>query len=115
MDEADLQAICEQRDFVRLLTIAPETAPSGAIRRLRRSGVVVFAGHSAATHDHMREAESQGLCGATHLFNAMSPNKRSRSGGGRQHAGLGRVDGRHHCRRRSRAPGQLKAGGPHDG
>lgn len=55
-----------------LLTVAPERLPQGALARLARAGVIVFAGHSAASADRIACAERQGLRGATHLFNAMS-------------------------------------------
>jgi N-acetylglucosamine-6-phosphate deacetylase len=55
-----------------LLTVAPECLPAGALARLTASGVVVFAGHSAASADRIAAAEADGLRGATHLFNAMT-------------------------------------------
>lgn len=55
-----------------LLTLAPERLPPGALKRLSAAGLVVFAGHTAATADKIAQAERQGLRGATHLFNAMS-------------------------------------------
>jgi len=62
---ADMPGVC-------LLTLAPEEAAPGMIKRLCDAGVVVFAGHSAATSDEMDWARAEGLSGATHLFNAMS-------------------------------------------
>lgn len=56
-----------------LLTIAPETVSGEAIKQLRDAGVVVFAGHSAASYDETRAALKAGVTGFTHLFNAMSP------------------------------------------
>ena len=55
-----------------LVTLAPELQPPGTVRRLVEAGVVVFAGHSAATGSEMTAAIDEGLSGATHLFNAMS-------------------------------------------
>lgn len=57
---------------VRLVTIAPEMAPPGAIRRLANGGVIVAAGHSTAGYDEARAALGEGLSGFTHLFNAMT-------------------------------------------
>ncbi len=56
-----------------LLTLAPECTAAGQIRRLSDAGVTVFAGHSAASHAEMQSAIREGLRGATHLWNAMSP------------------------------------------
>ncbi len=57
------------RSFV---TLAPELAPPGAIRRLVDAGLRVAAGHSEATGAQMAAAADDGLTGVTHLFNAMS-------------------------------------------
>ncbi len=57
------------RSFV---TLAPELAPAGAIRRLVGAGLGVAAGHSEATGAEMAAAADDGLTGVTHLFNAMS-------------------------------------------
>jgi N-acetylglucosamine-6-phosphate deacetylase len=56
----------------RLVTIAPELAPPGAIARLRAAGVIVCAGHSMASYEQTMAALDEGLDGFTHLFNAMS-------------------------------------------
>jgi len=57
----------------RLVTLAPECVPPGAIRALRAAGVIVAAGHSMADYTATRRALDEGLCGFTHLFNAMTP------------------------------------------
>ena len=57
---------------IRLITLAPECARKGTIQRLTDGGSIVFAGHSAANYADMVNAASEGLRGATHLFNAMS-------------------------------------------
>jgi N-acetylglucosamine-6-phosphate deacetylase len=57
---------------VRLVTLAPELAPEGAIRALTDRGVIVAAGHSLADYDQTRAALDQGVSGFTHLFNAMT-------------------------------------------
>ena len=56
-----------------LLTVAPETMSVEMIKQLCDAGVIVFAGHSAASFDEARAALKAGLTGFTHLFNAMSP------------------------------------------
>jgi N-acetylglucosamine-6-phosphate deacetylase len=55
-----------------LITLAPETAPPGAIAELVRRGAVVFAGHTEASYEQIIAAEAEGLRGFTHIFNAMS-------------------------------------------
>ncbi|MED5546672.1 MAG: N-acetylglucosamine-6-phosphate deacetylase [Pseudomonadota bacterium] len=56
----------------RIVTLAPELAPVGAVRRLAEAGVLVCAGHSLATYEDARNALDEGLAGFTHLFNAMT-------------------------------------------
>jgi N-acetylglucosamine-6-phosphate deacetylase len=55
-----------------VVTLAPETVPAEAIRRLADAGVIVCAGHSNATAARIDEALENGIRGFTHLFNAMS-------------------------------------------
>jgi len=56
-----------------LVTLAPEQVPMDAIARLAAAGVVVAAGHTAASYEVVMEARRHGLSGFTHLFNAMPP------------------------------------------
>jgi len=57
---------------VRLLTLAPELAGAReCIRWLRVHGVVVGAGHSAASYEEAQAGITAGLGYGTHLFNAM--------------------------------------------
>jgi N-acetylglucosamine-6-phosphate deacetylase len=56
----------------RIVTLAPELAPSGTVRALAEAGVLVCAGHSLASYDQTRDALAEGLAGFTHLFNAMT-------------------------------------------
>ncbi|GAB3831824.1 N-acetylglucosamine-6-phosphate deacetylase [Hymenobacter jeollabukensis] len=58
--------------LLRLVTMAPEVATTAAVARLRAAGVVLSAGHSAATFSEARRGFRQGFAAATHLFNAMS-------------------------------------------
>ncbi|MFN3615179.1 MAG: amidohydrolase family protein, partial [Rubrimonas sp.] len=55
-----------------LLTVAPEAQPPDLLARLSAAGVILFAGHTAATWEQMAAAVGLGLRGVTHLFNAMS-------------------------------------------
>jgi N-acetylglucosamine-6-phosphate deacetylase len=57
---------------VRLVTVAPELPGAPAlIRTLAARGVVVSAGHSAATVAEAQEGFAAGITYGTHLFNAM--------------------------------------------
>jgi len=56
-----------------ILTLAPETLPSGTVRRLIEQGLKVCAGHTAGTYEELGAALDEGLSGFTHLFNAMTP------------------------------------------
>lgn len=59
---------------VALVTIAPELDNAhGVIGELTRRGIVVAAGHSAATAEETRAAIAAGVSTVTHLFNAMAP------------------------------------------
>lgn len=72
LDDAILDRLTRPTKGVRLVTIAPELAPTGAIRRLVDAGVIVAAGHSMAGYDETRSALDEGLSAFTHLFNAMT-------------------------------------------
>ncbi|MFT3977574.1 MAG: N-acetylglucosamine-6-phosphate deacetylase [Sphingomonas bacterium] len=72
IDETVLARLSRPTRGIRLVTLAPELAPPGAIRRLRQAGVLVAAGHSMADYDQTRAALAEGLSGFTHLFNAMT-------------------------------------------
>jgi N-acetylglucosamine-6-phosphate deacetylase len=75
-DEADL-ALLEQvgrRASGRLLlTVAPETVGDDDLRRLADAGVILSAGHSAASFERTVQAIQAGITGFTHLYNAMPP------------------------------------------
>ena len=58
---------------VTLLTLAPERVPLETIRALVERGVIVAAGHTAATYEEARAGLDAGIRGFTHLYNAMSP------------------------------------------
>lgn len=59
---------------VRMLTVAPEVEGAGEVMALARDrGVVVSAGHSAASFEVAYAAFDGPVAGVTHLFNAMSP------------------------------------------
>lgn len=56
-------------DFIKVITLAPELDKDRVlIEYLQEKGIIVSAGHSEATPEHM-----QGIHNVTHLFNAMPP------------------------------------------
>lgn len=73
LDDAAMALLTRPGRGKRLVTLAPECAPPGAIRALRQAGVIVAAGHSMADYATTRRALDEGLDGFTHLFNAMTP------------------------------------------
>jgi N-acetylglucosamine-6-phosphate deacetylase len=72
LDVAAQRLLVSSRHGRVLVTLAPELAPPGAVRALVDRGVVVAAGHTAATYDDVQAAFAEGLNGFTHLFNAMT-------------------------------------------
>ncbi|NML08472.1 N-acetylglucosamine-6-phosphate deacetylase [Sphingomonas sp. G-3-2-10] len=72
LDPAAIELFSRPRPGIRMITLAPELAPPGAIRALADAGVIVAAGHSMADYDQTRAALAEGLHGFTHLFNAMT-------------------------------------------
>jgi N-acetylglucosamine-6-phosphate deacetylase len=59
---------------IRMATIAPELPGAlDVVRALVANGVVVSAGHSAATYDQAMAGFDAGIRAVTHLFNAMAP------------------------------------------
>jgi len=72
-DADDLLALTAQRRGVVMLTLAPEQVEPSVIARLAHAGVRVVAGHTAADYATARAALDAGVCGFTHLYNAMSP------------------------------------------
>ncbi len=58
---------------VRMITLAPEQPGAEAvIAAARARGVMVVAGHTAATYDECEAAIRQGVSQATHTYNAMT-------------------------------------------
>ncbi len=72
IDDSVLARLTRPTRGIRLVTLAPELAPPGTIRRMRAAGVLVAAGHSLADYAQTRAALDEGLSGFTHLFNAMT-------------------------------------------
>ncbi len=72
-EPADIEALMSLGVGRTLVTLAPETAPDGMIRKLADAGIRVAAGHTAANYEQIMRALKEGLTGFTHLFNAMTP------------------------------------------
>jgi N-acetylglucosamine-6-phosphate deacetylase len=69
----DISMLTAPRNFVLLVTLAPEVVPPGFIAKLVAAGVRVSLGHSMASYQQTHAAMAEGLRGFTHLFNAMQP------------------------------------------
>jgi N-acetylglucosamine-6-phosphate deacetylase len=72
LDDAAITLLTSLKHGKTLITLAPETAPAGAIAKLVARGAIVFAGHSDASFEQIEAAKHDGLTGFTHIFNAMS-------------------------------------------
>lgn len=72
-DAAEIALAASLDNGVTLLTLAPERVPLESIRTLVERGVVVAAGHTAASYEEARAGLEAGIRGFTHLYNAMSP------------------------------------------
>jgi N-acetylglucosamine-6-phosphate deacetylase len=56
-----------------LVTLAPEEVEDAFLDAMAAAGVVMSAGHTAASAERVAESLSHGLRGFTHLYNAMPP------------------------------------------
>lgn len=72
-DDSMIDLICENKDLVTKVTLAPEHNDPEHIERLNKAGVVVAIGHTNATYKEARKGFEAGISFATHLFNAMTP------------------------------------------
>lgn len=72
IDQSAVELLASLSNGVTLVTLAPELDPPGIIGELVARGVIVAAGHTAATYEQAREALDEGVTGFTHLFNAMT-------------------------------------------
>lgn len=73
IEDEDLRIMTSLGAGKTLVTLAPEIVPMQSISRLAKAGVIVSAGHTAASYELIQEARRHGLRGFTHLFNAMPP------------------------------------------
>src|SRR4051794_27550551 len=72
IDESAVELLASLSNGVTLVTLAPELDPPGVIGELVARGVVLAAGHTAASYEQARQALDDGVTGFTHLFNAMT-------------------------------------------
>jgi len=72
-DAREIELAGSLRHGKTLLTVAPESIGADVVRALTARGVIVAAGHTAATYAEIHAALAAGLRGFTHLYNAMTP------------------------------------------
>jgi len=69
------QLMKEGEGVFTMMTLAPETCNPKIISMLREAGVIISAGHSAASYETAKQSFVKGITTATHLHNAMSAFK----------------------------------------
>ncbi|TLY53136.1 MAG: N-acetylglucosamine-6-phosphate deacetylase [Gammaproteobacteria bacterium] len=72
-DRTEIELACSLRNGKTLITLAPERLPLDTVREFVARGAIVAAGHTAANYAQTRVALDAGVCGFTHLYNAMTP------------------------------------------
>lgn len=72
---------CANSDAIAKITLAPERNKPEHIRRLVEAGILVSAGHTAASYDQAMAGFDNGMRFATHLYNAMTPTLNGREPG----------------------------------
>jgi N-acetylglucosamine-6-phosphate deacetylase len=75
MDNVTLDVLerLRRRGVPVMLTLAPEVVSTCMVRRIAELGVVISAGHSAASAEATRAGIDAGIACFTHLYNAMPP------------------------------------------
>jgi N-acetylglucosamine-6-phosphate deacetylase len=73
MEDVDMRIMTSLGSGRTVVTLAPEMVAPARIAELTEAGIIVSAGHTAATYETLQEASRHGLRGFTHLFNAMPP------------------------------------------
>jgi N-acetylglucosamine-6-phosphate deacetylase len=71
--QLDIQAMTMANPGKVMITLAPEVVGNEVIQKLKAQGIIVSAGHTAATYEQIKSALTAGVTGFTHLFNAMTP------------------------------------------
>ncbi|UXI68968.1 N-acetylglucosamine-6-phosphate deacetylase [Tahibacter amnicola] len=72
-DDSDLDWLATPTGGCTVLTLAPEELDAPLLRRIADRGILLCAGHTAATYAQTRAGLANGVRGFTHLFNAMTP------------------------------------------
>jgi N-acetylglucosamine-6-phosphate deacetylase len=72
-DDEEIALASSLDNGVTMLTLAPECVPDASLRTFAARGVVLCAGHTAATYEQTRAGLDAGIRGFTHLYNAMTP------------------------------------------
>lgn len=73
IQKPQLEIIKNYFNIIKLITLAPEIEGSEKlIKKLKKSGIIISAGHSGATYEIIMEAKNWGITHITHLFNAMT-------------------------------------------
>ncbi|MFD0724593.1 N-acetylglucosamine-6-phosphate deacetylase [Lysobacter brunescens] len=72
-DEEEVALASSLDNGVTMLTLAPDCVPDATLRAFAARGVVLCAGHTAATYEQTRAGLDAGVRGFTHLYNAMTP------------------------------------------
>ena len=72
MKPGDVDMLSSLSHGKTLVTLAPERVNADQIRALVAAGVVVSAGHTAATYEQALAGVNAGVTGFTHLYNAMT-------------------------------------------
>lgn len=72
-DASELDLVASLGSGCTMVTLAPERFATDTLRALAARGVIVCAGHTAASYEQLRDAFAAGVRGVTHLFNAMTP------------------------------------------
>lgn len=70
-DAALVHFLCDNAKVISKLTLAPEQVEATVIKQLTEAGIVVSAGHSAASYQQANRGFASGITCATHLYNAM--------------------------------------------
>lgn len=65
--------LADAEDLVKMITVAPERIEENSLQLLREYGLLISAGHSAATYQEAMDSFRKGVDTVTHLWNAMSP------------------------------------------
>ena len=73
MEDVDIRIMTSLGAGRTVVTLAPEMVGPERIEELTDAGVIVSAGHTAASYETLQEARLRGLRGYTHLYNAMPP------------------------------------------